>query len=215
MITIDGTPPTVPCNGVGNSVAMSTAISGLSPGAHQVKVKLLDAANNALTTEASDTLTATVGSSSQEAFEFLFNSFFEPKKSSTMGDYFFKTTYEGGKSCGGPNPKVASQYVLLKLDGTPITKPVCGPGQSGCPMTNGADKGSCWDPNMNQTISGLKWGAYKLKITASPSTAMDLCWSTRDPKTMADTIDIMVGAGSLNPVVTHDLARISNSGACL
>ena len=203
-ITLDGNSKSYPC--ADNS--QSAAIPDLTAGAHTVAISLLDSTGKALTTEAKDTLTASA-SPTQEAFDFPFNSFMAPMKTGTKGDYLFETLY-GGKKCSATLPQVGSQVTLLKLDGTPLIANVCLPGNSSCSKTDGASFGICSEGKL--TMADLKWGAYKLKIQGTPVGKTDICWET-DEKGSSE-IDILVGAGKVNPVVQIDLKRISTAGNC-
>jgi hypothetical protein len=221
-VAIDGgTTQTFDCTGTVPG-KMSGAMS-VATGAHSVSVTL-NGASGAITTTATGNITVSGSTPAEFYADFFFGSFLTIKSSMT-GSYLFDTSYEG-KSCTQTTPQVLAQVTLLKLNGTPVTAQVCGPDAS-CFPSDGVSVGKCYSPQQTQTIAGLKWGFYKLKIQGAldASTGGDICWETKNdgpqlpaPWPVIDNsseVDILVGAGTTNPVVPHDLIRISTTGACM
>jgi hypothetical protein len=218
-VIVDSNTTDFPCEGTVPG-KMSGAIA-VSDGAHNVTMRLLDSSSTAITNDATGAVTATT-SGGEFVADFFFNSF----KKSTTGSYLFATQYEG-KSCGQTSPTVYSQLTLLKLGGSPVTPTpqVCGP-DNVCVATDGAAFGACYDPDETQKIKNLTWGFYKMKLqgTLSVTSAYEICWEDKNDSTQfpspwptkdnSNEVDILVGAGTTNPTLMHDLTRISTSGAC-
>jgi hypothetical protein len=203
---------------------MSGAVSA-AVGTHTVAVTL-NGASGAATTTANATVTVGTTSPAEVYADFFFGSFLTIKNTTT-GTYLFDTSYEG-KSCTQTTPQVYSQVTLLKLSGSPVSPipDVCGPDDI-CVKCDGAAFGKCYAVNQTQDIANLKWGFYKLKLqgTLGASAGYDVCWETKnsgtqmpDPWPVLDNsneLDILVGAGTQNPIDPLDLIRISTTGSCM
>ena len=206
-IIVDGSSQLAQCAANNQSIT----ISGLTPGEHQIGVTLQDGSANDLSATISDTVTART-SPAEQPFNFFFSDFLDPARSNLTGDFSFRTFFES-TTCSQTTPQVGQQVVLLRMDGTVLSEAqTCGPGGSSCVKTNGSDFGVCWEDV--QTISNLPWGAYILRVEGVPVGRTTVCWSTDDGVGGAE-IEILVGAGSDNPVVPIDLSRINRSGDCL
>ncbi len=191
---------------------MSTQIMGFLAGEYDLKIILLDASDNPITTEAGDKVIA-AKDPQEEPFEFYYDSFNSTIKETTTGDYLFRTFFEAAKlKCGETSPAVGYKLHLLELDGTPVNAQACYPGPSHCVDTISSDSGICQD--FDQSIADLNWGSYILRISAGPSGGTDLCWMTDNGKDDTGKIDILVGAGQVNPIVEQILDRISTAGDC-
>lgn len=214
LITVDGAEPIeADCHSDGN---MNITLTGLSIGAHTVKVKLIDADGNELTTEAEATF-STDENGAEFVAEFFWDSFFEPTQSNVIGSYWFQTLFEGG-GCDSTSPPVDNQLALLELDGTTVDGAVVCDGDlladpADCPLANGAEIYPCTDGD--QVMPDLTWGAYQVVLQGTVATSLDeddICWETSADDGHA--IEVLVGAGSENPVDVIDLARFSTAGYC-
>lgn len=204
LVTVDGTPTTVPCEAGGR---MAATISKLKPGTHTVAVKLRNAAGADLTTEATAVVRAATRGSVLIA-DFFDDSFLDG--SALRGDLIFRTTFEG-KSCGATRPPVALQITLLRRDGRAVENAqVCaasGEGVSLCTAVDDRTPRAC--SAEAQRIANLPWGLYKLKLrgaVSDGSASPAVCWLQEQ--------DVLVGAGTSNPVITVDVPRTASSEAC-
>jgi hypothetical protein len=205
VVSLDGVEKSFDCYAGGN---MSAAVE-VAEGNHTLTAKLTNASGQAITTT---TVAATVSATAAKAGEFIadffWDSFLQLKNTQT-GDYWFATSFEGGKSCAQTNPPATLETSLLKLSGSAVTAQVCGP-TSVCYPTNGTATGPCWGPTDKQKIKDVLWGDYKLRLQGIVGTPPgDVCWETQPQE-----IDILVGAGTANPLVQHDIPRFSSQGAC-
>lgn len=206
-ITIDGQTTAFGCADDDQSVQ----IMGLVAGEHDVSVVLQDDDGD-ITTTASDTLVA-ARTPAEEAFEFYFDSFLEPRKSEITGDYLFLTLFEAGLlTCSETNPQVGQQVVLLQLDGTPVPGQTCRLDGSSCLNLNNNDFGICFVET--QAIADLPWGSYKLAVQGVPVGSTSVCWETVHETDGTKLVDILVGAGTDNPVDDIVLERIDDTGDC-
>jgi hypothetical protein len=200
-ITIDGVTYDKDCNATGSGGAMSADFS-VTAGSHAITATLYNG-SSAITTTFSANDSVGTGETKDYELSFGWDSFAEPTKSSTKGDFGFKVTWESGKTCSQTSPQVGSQITLLTLDGTTVTTKVCGTDGS-CVNTDGATAGKCYDTT--QSISQIRWGDYKLRVEGIVG-SLDVCWQKKD-------IAMVVGAGTNNPTFTYDVPRISTSGSC-
>jgi hypothetical protein len=206
LVTVDGEAKQYDCDNGGNQ---GVQLTNLTSGSHTITVKLADATGTAITTQAGDMVEATSTKAGEFVADFYYYSFLEPIKSGTSGDYLYTTTYEN-KSCTETSPAVIQQVVLLKLDGTPINTQSCV--GATCQTTNGADFADCYASTTQQKMANLTWGAYKLKLQGALSNGT-VCWETQ--KSASSEVEILVGAGTSNPLIAHNLDRISTGGECL
>jgi len=204
-VEVNGQVSTHDCHASSN---MSAAVTGFT-GQPQVRMRLLDTTGSALTTW-SPLAAANAGTAANAWWyvgEFYWDSFLT-LKDTMIGDYLFQVSYEG-HSCTQTSPNVAHQVSLLTLNGTAVSPPpdVCGV-DSKCVKADGADFASCYGPDQTQTMADTLWGEYTLKVsgTLSASESYEICWEKE--------FDIVIGAGKTNPLVRHDLVRLSSTGAC-
>jgi hypothetical protein len=205
-IEVDGVKTTSSCHAGGN---MSAALA--VPGKPSlVRIRLEDSGGNGLTTWTPAAAPDPVAGKPQTweyVGEFYWDSFIQIKNT-MKGDYWFKTTYEG-KGCNQVTPTVAHQVALLKLGGTVVSPPpdVCDSAGTSCVKADGASFGAC--TGQSQKIVSTSWGEYKLKLsgTLGSASAYEICWEKQ--------FDIVIGAGTTNPLVAHDVPRISTTGACI
>jgi hypothetical protein len=208
-IEVDGNKSIHDCEKGGN---MSASISGLvDQQSYAVKVTLLDASENAITTTASDTIIASE-TGGEYVVDFFYDSFLEPGKTNTTGRFMFKTTYENGKPCDGVSPPVDYQMTLLSDKGTPLSGvQVCSLNNVACQNT---DDGQWTDfsaaracSNLEQEFSPVTWGMYKVRIRGAVDVGggfdPDFCWDSGE-------VEILVGAGTENPLRILDSARDPN-----
>ena len=201
-VEVDGKATTHSCDAGGNqSAAVALAAK---PGA--VRVRLVDAAGAALTTWTPMTPGPTAVPGKTDTWEYVAEFYWDAFSAKKSGDYWFSTTYEG-KTCSQLTPPVQHQVTLLTLGGTAITADVCLP-SGACVKTNGADLGVCYSASQAQKIKSVGWGEYKLKLSGATGTSpgVNICWEKE--------FDILVGAGSVNPTLDHDVPRILSTGAC-
>jgi hypothetical protein len=209
-VSVDGTATEYPC--ADND--MSVTLSGLQPRDYALSVTLLNEAGIALTSANSQTVTAQTPSVIAP-FIFPFDSFFG--YADVNGDYLYEQVFESDTSplkCGETNPAAALQLILLKLDGSVIDADSC-PVSGGvtCTPTDASASGPCHD--QDHKIADLRWGAYKIKLQATPAGAgATICWEAQDASD-SNEIDILVGAGTANPVERFVLERINSTGDCL
>jgi hypothetical protein len=209
VVTVDnGTPQLVDCDANGS---MSVAIS-VASGDHQVAVKLQDQNGVDLTSEVQGTIRAETTKVGEFYADFYWNMF----KTSFYGDFKFSTSYED-QTCETMNPPVVAQITLLKLNDSVLNPApdVCGPDNS-CYPCDGAAFGKCYDSDQVQSINNLTWGNYKLKLqgTLGSTDDYEICWESEDLETSASEVDILVGAGTENPIVPLDLKQIKTTDAC-
>jgi hypothetical protein len=221
-VIVDGATTEFPCAGTVPG-KMSGSVSA-SAGGHSVVMRLLDGSGNAITSDATASVTATTAGGEFYG-DFYFNSF-TTIKNTMIGDYLFTTKYEG-KSCTQTSPQVYSQLTLLKLNGSAVSPApkVCGP-DNVCVVADGAAFGQCYGANETQEIRDVKWGFYKIKLqgTLSQADGYEICWEDKNDgkqypepwplKDDSNEVDILVGAGTTNPILAHDLTRISSTGFC-
>ncbi|MBK6849463.1 MAG: hypothetical protein IPG96_18705 [Proteobacteria bacterium] len=204
LVTVDGTSTSVPCEAGGR---MAATIGNLKLGAHQVAVKLRNADRADLTTEASAVVrTGTRGG--VLIADFFHDSFLDG--AAIRGDLIFRTTFEG-QLCTATRPPVALQITLLRLNGQAVENAqVCaasGEGVSLCTAVDDRTPRAC--SAGAQRIANLPWGLYKLKLrgaVSDGSASPAVCWLQEH--------DVLVGAGTSNPVITLDVVRSSSTEAC-
>jgi len=205
-VEVNGSATTHDCHAGGNMSAAVTLSGATTP---TVRVRLLDSSGNAITTWTAEK-SADPKSGSTDTWEyvaeFYWDSFLTLKTSMT-GDYWFDVTYEG-QTCTTTSPGVVHQVGLLKLDGTAVdpAPDVCNASGGSCTPVDGASYATCTD--QDQKIVDTTWGEYKLKLsgTLDQTLTYEICWEKE--------FDILIGAGTDNPVQTHDVPRISSSGNC-
>lgn len=200
-IEIGGTSHRKDCHAAGNMAAGFNVAS--KPG--QVRVRLLDSAQQGITTWTGLAPGEDVSGKPNHwdyVADFYWDSFLTIKNT-TKGDYLFKVSFEG-KSCSQTTPQGKNQVTLLKLNGQPVspTPQVCAPS---CVLADGVTPLGCVDKDQQQKMPSVLWGEYQLKLQGTVQ-SLDICWEK--------TSDIVIGAGTVNPVVPHDVTRISTSGAC-
>ena len=203
-VEVNGTSTIHDCHAGGN---MSASVTGFS-GKPQVRVRLLDSSDQPLTTWTNTASADADGTGKwQYIAEFFWDSFLT-LKDTMKGDYLFQVSYEG-QSCMQTTPSVAHQVSLLSLDGSPVNPApsVCGPDNI-CVSADGASFASCYGPDQTQDISDILWREYKIKVsgTLPASASYEICWE--------EEFDIVVGAGTTNPVDLLDIDRYSSAGAC-
>ena len=209
-ITVDGESYDVACDTQG----MTETIRNLSTGDKAVEVVLLDSADQALTTVNRVTLAA---SEDGVLFvsDFFFNSFLEPNKTGTEGSLLYKTTFDG-TTCATVAPAVDQTTTLLSLDGIPVA------GAQACSVTtpsdcnnaaSGTDVGTCLDDTTE--IRGLTWGIYRLSVQGVIETApppnqnFEICYETNPMTGQRGSFEVLVGAGTENPVADMPLSRLT------
>jgi hypothetical protein len=205
VVSVDGVESEHDCHASGK---MSAAL-GLAAAPVAVQVWLEDASGNALTTKTLTTPGPTLVTGKSDTWEYVAEFFFDSFSQAINGDYLFATTYDGGKSCSELTPPATTQITLLKLNGNAVTAQICGP-DNVCVSTNGADFGYCYNGNETQDIADQEWGNYQLKVSGGVGTDpnIDICWE--------DTFDILIGAGTSNPVDLLDVKVLSGAGGqCL
>jgi len=207
VINIDGADHTYPCTPQNTSISVAA-------GTHTLTAKLVDGSGTAITqTTGVASLTPTAGTPAVFSADFPWNSFNEPIKSSTTGDFLFKTTYAGGHTCSTASPQVDVQIAML--NGAPTGAKACDTVTSVCFATNGVAYTTCSDNAFR--VAGLKWGSYTLLAQGAQTVGSgnpEVCWSSAKTAGNPGAIDIIVGAGTTNPTVVMDLEKVSSSGAC-
>jgi hypothetical protein len=207
-ITIDSSTTDLPCGGSTKS-AMNTASAGgdisVGAGSHTISAQLLDSGKNGLTSIASTTGTFAVGNTLTQAFNFDWDAFVGAIKTSTTGVYQFTTSFEG-KSCSQVS-WVKYEMALLSLGGSAVTPaPQVCDSYANCFSADGNSTNACVDSSNVQKMSAITWGSYKLKLmgTLTDKTA---CYSVDDGAGNKE-VDILIGAGTENPIVPHDMKKI-------
>ncbi|MBK8481600.1 MAG: hypothetical protein IPL40_10540 [Proteobacteria bacterium] len=204
LVTVDGSPITVPCEAGGR---MAATISDLKIGSHTVAVKLRDAGGADLTTEASAVVRAGTRGGVLIA-DFFHDSFLDG--AGIRGDLLFRTTFEG-QSCTATRPPVTLQITLLRFNGQAVENlelcPAGGEGLSLCTPVDDSTPRAC--SAEAQRIANLPWGLYRLKLRGAVNDGSDspaVCWQQEQ--------DVLVGAGSSNPVITVDVPRTVSTEGC-
>jgi hypothetical protein len=213
IVTVDGVATNLDCSNNGNMMGTINVAAG----SHTVSIKLADQNLTDLTTATEGvSVLASVGAPGEYIGHFFWDAFYNPLKTNTVGDFLFRTSYEGGKSCAQTTPQAGNQITLLYLNGTPVA-PIpnaCGP-DNVCAPCDGASLGKCYGPTDTQKIANQHWGEYKIKVQATPvSASTTICWEAQDASN-SNLVDIVIGAGTTNPIASFDLERISTSGSCL
>ncbi len=208
-VDVDGTKQYLPCNQ--NNMTGSVNVS---EGSHTVSVALTDGSKNAITTAtAAKTVTGcTAAAACEIVVDFFWDSFLT-LKNTMKGDFLFTTSFDGGKSCSQVTPQVTTQASLLYLSGSAVNPApeVCGP-NSVCYKMDGAATGECWGPNQTQKIKNYAWGEYQIAIRGIINGG-NICYDAVD-KAGSKKVDIVIGAGTVNPTVDFDLKRDTVSPLC-
>lgn len=206
VVTVDGVESKHDCHASGK---MSTSVS--VDALPSVQVKLVDSTGTAITTLSPASPGPTLVAGNTDVWEYVAEFFYDSFTPKYNGDFLFTTTYEG-KSCSATSPPVQNQTALVKLNGTPVTVDVCGP-DSACVNADGVTPGKCYtaDSTNPQYLSTIEWGEYQMKLQGGVGTTpnVEICWEKEFDKT-----DILIGAGSVNPVRALDLPRVSTSANC-
>lgn len=211
VVSVDGTEHKFDCHSGGN---MSGSVK-VSEGDHTVSVKLVDKSGADLTTAAKGTVKATKTKAAEFTADFYYFSFITIK-TTMKGDYRYATSFGAAKaSCGDTTPAV--QHTTAKLDddkGAPVSGQFCG--GSSCYKTNGTDLGGCWAKDQAVSIKELTWGLYTLRLQGlvGSGASTEVCWEQQKFTDYKTQPQILVGAGSTNPLRALNLARINSSGAC-
>jgi hypothetical protein len=196
LITVDGQAQSHDCDAASN---MSTTLEGLTDGrSYQLKVKLQDASGKDLTTEASGRVRAgSASNAGQFVGDFYYDSFYEPAGTGTQGTFRFEVSFDGAR-CSAQSPPVELLYALVtRDDGSALTATaqVCD-GSGSCVNADGSTQLACSEGALS--LSTLTWGRYRLIVEGSGGGS---CWRSEQ--------QILVGAGSENPLVELDLATVS------
>jgi hypothetical protein len=77
---------------------------------------------------------------------------------------------------------------------------------------DGAATGECWGPDKTQKIKNHAWGEYQIAIRGIISGG-NICYDAKD-KSGNKKVDIVIGAGTVNPIVDFDLQRDTASPLC-
>lgn len=203
VVSVDGVAQSFSCSAGGN---MSTVLTGLTDlQSYALKIKLVDSSGNDLTTEVSASVQATVAGG-QFVGDFFYDSFYEPNLTGIDGQYHFKATYDTLK-CTETTPNVDFQVTLIRTeDNTAVTNvQVCDLGNTGCYEADAVDAKPCTD--LEQVLSLLPWGSYKIKLEGGSGTAsnLDICWEYQG--------NILIGAGADNPMDQLNLDGL-NGASC-
>jgi hypothetical protein len=207
-VNFDGTDHYVPCDK--DNMA---GLVNVSEGSHTISVALTDSSKTKITTEtAAKTLSCTLAKSCELVVDFFWDSFLS-LKNTQKGDFIFTTSFDGGKSCSEVTPKVTLQTSLLYLSGSAVNPApeACGPNDV-CYKMDGAATSECWGPKEKQKIKDYAWGEYQITIRGLIDGG-NICYDAKDKKDNKK-IDILIGAGTVNPTVEFDLVRDAASPAC-
>jgi hypothetical protein len=204
-VSLDGKVSYLVC--AANNMAGSLEVS---EGAHSIKVWLVDSLKNAITTETpAVSKSCKKGEKCELVADFYWDSFVA-LKNTQKGDYLFETSWAGG-GCKSGQVSLA----LLKVDKPPQSDPVvadvCGP-DSVCFKSDGVLTGKCWGAGSTQKIKDQIWGSYKLRVKGAMVDTggnPQVCWDMGE-----QYADILIGAGNVNPIVKHNVPRVSSSGVC-
>ncbi len=202
VVTIDGVAETYDCDASGN-MAVALDVNGMPS---SISIKLVDASGQDLTS-ATEALPPDPVPGKTNTWEYV-GAFYPDSfyNKNILGTYSFKVSYENGKSCNAVNPKIGYQYSMLKLDDSLVQgAQVCGPGgnYTDCVAADGADSSVCYDSSTTQKIKNQIWGNYKLTIKGAEAVDEHQCWMKE--------FDILIGAGTENPVESLDVPKDPNS----
>lgn len=216
VIVVDnGAPVSTDCHANGQ---MSASVK-VSDGVHNVKLKLVDKSGQDLTTTAVGDITATSTKAGEFIADYYYFSFLQGLKTTMTGTYWLTLGWGGGSdTCQVAKPPVSSVTVYL-ADSTQkaVTTDVCDESAT-CFKSNGASFGACQDKTKKYNIKGLTWGLYGARITgqATAGTGTEACYKKTAFADMDSKTDILVGAGTVNPVraVTVPKDTTNTSTAC-
>lgn len=208
-VTVDGQKEYLPCNQNNMTGSLSVA-----EGSHTVSVALTDSSKVAITTAtpAKTVSGCTAAAACELVVDFFWDSFLS-LKNTMKGDFLFTTSFDGGKSCSQVTPQVTTQASLLYLSGSAVNPApeVCGPNDV-CYKMDGASTGECWGPDKTQKIKNHAWGEYQIAIRGIINGG-NICYDAKD-KSGNKKVDIVIGAGTVNPIVDFDLQRDTASPLC-
>jgi len=214
-VTLDGTTSQdLPC---GTSKQTMNGTVSVAAGSHTVTAVMLDASKTAIThpTQQATLPNVTVSQPVEFVANFAWSDFLSPIKENTIGTYRFDTSFEN-QTCSQVN-WVTNELSLILLNGQAVTPaPQVCDAFNFCYAADGNSLGKCSSPGgiLTMSSSTLKWGSYKLKLqgTLPDKTA---CYSVMDEAGNKE-IDILIGAGTVNPVDELDLKKITPAAAgCL
>jgi hypothetical protein len=211
-LTIDGTTiQDLPCSPTKSSMNASLDVTA---GSHTFAAVLVDTTKTPVTSQ-TDTVTLS-GISAAQPGELLVNfdwdSFIPAIKGTKLGDFLFTTSFEG-KTCAQV-PHIAHEISLLKLNGTAVTPaPQVCDASSFCYPADGNTPGKCSGPADTMRIKQVLWGIYTLLLQGTLSTK-EMCYTVKNDQGQ-NQVDILIGAGTVNPVVPLDLKKDSTNPACL
>ena len=201
-VVLDGSLKDLPCGG-----SSKTAMNGLvtvTAGTHTVAAVMLDSSKNAITTQTTaSSITVAASQTLDLAANFNWNDFLSPLQENTTGWYYFSTSFDGGRTCSQMAGVVTGEIALLKLNGAQVTPTpyVCDPSNF-CYDADGTHLGNCNDSSVTQIMksTSLKWGSYKLLLQGTLNDSYHTaCFSVMDEANNKE-IDIVIGAGQVNPV---------------
>ncbi|MCC6751030.1 MAG: hypothetical protein IT371_25480 [Deltaproteobacteria bacterium] len=172
----------------------------LPSGDYRVRVELLDGTGRALT-RGKEVVASVTPLTGLGRVDFAPEDFVDPRTQQPLrlpGTYRFAVSY-AGQSCpvAGQATPARQRVRVTHRDGRLAGALLCTTER--CVPADGATPLPCQGTSASQTIANLPWGQYRIELFGQ-TVAGENCWER--------TTAVTVGVGD-NPVVQHDLARLS------